>query len=71
MITKAGGARELVTTPEAGRIVAREVDAVAEAVRELLANPPPRETVAASAARFSWDANAAALAAYFEGLVAE
>jgi glycosyltransferase involved in cell wall biosynthesis len=70
VISEAGGARELVTRPEAGRIVAREADAIAGAVRELLASPPPREAVAECAARFSWDANAAALAGYYEGLVA-
>lgn len=69
VITEAGGARELVTRPEAGRIVAREVGPIARAVRELLASPPSREVVAASADRFSWEANAAALAAYYEGLL--
>ena len=64
VITEAGGAREIITGPEAGRIVARDPEAIAAAVRELLANPPSREAVAASAARFSWEANAAALAAY-------
>ena len=70
VITEAGGARELLTRPEAGRIVARDADAIAAAVRELLDAPPERETVAECAARFSWEANAAALAGYYEGLVA-
>ena len=70
VITDAGGARELVTRPEAGRIVARDPDAIAAAVRELVESPPPREAVADCAARFSWEANAAALAGYYEGLVA-
>jgi glycosyltransferase involved in cell wall biosynthesis len=70
VITDAGGARELVTRPEAGRIVARDPDAIAAAVRELLEHPLPSEAVAECAARFSWEANAAALAAYYEGLVA-
>ena len=68
VISDAGGARELVTRPEAGRIVAREAEAIAAAVRELLASPPAREAVAESAARFSWDANAAALAGYYESI---
>jgi glycosyltransferase involved in cell wall biosynthesis len=68
VISEAGGAREVVTGPAAGRIVAREVDAIAAAVRELLAAPPPPDAVAAHAARFSWEANAAALAAYYEAL---
>ena len=70
VITEAGGAREVVTEPAAGRIVARDAEAIAAAVRELLAAPPRREAVAACAARFSWEASAAALAAYYEGLLA-
>ena len=69
VITDAGGARELVTGPGAGAIVERDAGAIAGAVRALLAEPPEREAVAAYAQRFSWEANAAALAEYFEGLV--
>lgn len=69
VIAEAGGAREVMTGPEAGRIVPREADAIAAAVRELLADPPARETVAACAARFSWEANAAALTDYYAGLL--
>jgi teichuronic acid biosynthesis glycosyltransferase TuaC len=69
VIADAGGARELVTTREAGRIVARDAEAIAAAVRALLAAPPPREAVAQCAARFSWEANAAELARYYEGLL--
>ena len=70
VITEAGGAREVLTRPEAGRIVERDADAIARAVRELLADPPRREAVAECAARFSWEANAAALAEYYERLLA-
>jgi glycosyltransferase involved in cell wall biosynthesis len=69
VITDAGGARELVTAPEAGRIVARDPLTIADGVRALLADPPLREDVAALAARFSWQANAEALAAYYERLI--
>jgi teichuronic acid biosynthesis glycosyltransferase TuaC len=69
VIADAGGARELVKGREAGRIVARDPEAIAAAVRELLAAPPAREAVAECAARFSWEANAAELAAYYEGLL--
>jgi glycosyltransferase involved in cell wall biosynthesis len=69
VISDAGGARELVTRPEAGRIVARDAQAIADAVRALIADPPPREAVATCAAGFSWEANAAALADYYEGLL--
>jgi glycosyltransferase involved in cell wall biosynthesis len=70
VISDAGGAREVVTRPEAGRIVTREAEAIAGALRELLAAPPAQKTVAECAARFSWEANAAALAGYYEGLIA-
>jgi glycosyltransferase involved in cell wall biosynthesis len=69
VITDAGGAREVVTAPEAGRIVARDPLAIADGVRALLVDPPLREDVAALAARFSWQANAEALAAYYERLI--
>ena len=69
VITDAGGARELVTRPEAGRIVDRDADAIAAAVGELLEVPPSPEAVAACAARFSWEATAAALAEYYERLL--
>ena len=70
VITEAGGAREVLTRPEAGRIVERDADAIADAVRDLLAFPPSRQAVAACAARFGWEANAAALVDYYEGLLA-
>jgi teichuronic acid biosynthesis glycosyltransferase TuaC len=70
VIADAGGAREVLTAPEAGRIVARHPGAIAAGVRALLADPPRREAVAAMAARFSWHANGAALAEYYERLLA-
>ena len=70
VICDAGGARELLGDPSAGRIVARDPQAIAAAVLEIVANPPSPEAVAANAAQFSWEANAAALAQYYERLVA-
>jgi glycosyltransferase involved in cell wall biosynthesis len=61
VITDAGGAPELMTAPEAGRVVARDPDAIAEAVKALLADPPDRDAVAATVERFSWPAHAEAL----------
>lgn len=69
VITDAGGARELVNAPEAGRIVARDPAAIAAGVREVMAAGYAPEAVAAQAARFSWQANAEALAEYYEGLL--
>jgi glycosyltransferase involved in cell wall biosynthesis len=64
-----GGARELITCDIAGRLVARDPASVAAAVNALLNNPPPRAAVAALTEGFSWDANAAALAAHWEALL--
>src|SRR5690606_16806357 len=69
VITAAGGARELLTPPDAGRILERDAEAIAEAVKESLTDPTRRERVSESAARFSWDANAAALAGCLDRLV--
>lgn len=66
-----GGARELIASDTAGRLVPRTPDAVAAAVNAILAAPPPRQAVAALTESFSWDANAAALAAHYERLVGE
>lgn len=63
-----GGAREVVTGPLAGRLVARNVKSVAAGVRAVLAEPANRLEVAALAEKFSWDANAAALADHFDRL---
>lgn len=64
VIPDAGGAAEVVTCPQAGRIVARNAAAFAEAINELLTNPPPRDQVRACAAGFTWEANTAALYAH-------
>ena len=69
VITDAGGARELVRDPTAGRIVARDPLAIALGIQDVLdANYPP-EDVAANASDFSWEANATALAQYYERLI--
>ncbi|MGQ3101976.1 MAG: glycosyltransferase [Sphingopyxis solisilvae] len=65
VISDAGGAAELVTSPVAGRIVARTPEAIAAAVATILANPPAPSTVAATlAGRFDWDRNGRELAAH-------
>lgn len=69
VIPDAGGARELVTAPEHGRIVARNAAAFAEAIAALLAAPPPTDAVRAGAADFTWEANTAALFDHLAGLV--
>ena len=66
-----GGARELIASDTAGRLVARNPAAVAAGINAILNAPPPREAVAALTEPFSWEANAAALAAHYERLVHE
>jgi hypothetical protein len=43
---------------------------VAAGINAILKAPPPRENVAALVEGLSWDANAAALAAHYERLLA-
>ena len=63
VISDAGGAAELVTSPLAGRIVERTPPAIAEAVRAILAAPPAPADVATSlGGRFHWDRNGRELA---------
>ncbi|HEY1146898.1 MAG TPA: glycosyltransferase, partial [Allosphingosinicella sp.] len=64
-----GGARDVVDRPEAGRLVPLEPAAIAAAVRDLLAEPPPQEAVRRAAERFSWEKNAAELRDHLRGLV--
>lgn len=65
VISDAGGAAELVTSPVAGRILERTPDAIAAAVREILATPPsPSEVAASLSGRFDWDRNGRELAAH-------
>jgi glycosyltransferase involved in cell wall biosynthesis len=65
VISNAGGAAELVTSPAAGRIVGRSPQAIAEAVQAILANPPsPLDVEASLGGRFDWDRNGRELAAH-------
>lgn len=65
VISDVGGAREVVADTSAGRLAARDAQSIAAAVREVLADGKSQAEVAANAARFSWDANAAQLAAHY------
>lgn len=69
VICDAGGAREVVTSPDAGFIVERSVEGVAQGIRNILANPPARDDVVHMAEGFSWTANAASLAEYYSRLI--
>lgn len=70
VVTDAGGAREVVTGADAGRVVARTPDAFAGAIDDLLADPPAAEAVRRHAQRFTWAANTDALHAHLAALVA-
>jgi len=68
VITDVGGARELVTDPLAGVLVARETQAVRDGIERVLAEPRDRHAVAATVERFGWSRNARALAAHYDRL---
>lgn len=68
VIPPIGGAREVVRDASAGRIAERTPKGVAAALADLLAAPPAQAEVTANAARFSWDANAEALVAFWRKL---
>jgi teichuronic acid biosynthesis glycosyltransferase TuaC len=69
VIADAGGARELVNTSAAGRIVERNPEAIAAGVFELLASPPDPHATRRCAERFTWEANAQALHAHLSDLI--
>lgn len=70
VIPDAGGARELVAGPAAGRIVARDAAAFAQAIAQILADPPAQADVAATVADYSWERNRDALFDHLSKLVA-
>jgi teichuronic acid biosynthesis glycosyltransferase TuaC len=65
-----GGAPELLKSPDAGRIVKRDVDEIAKAIADIIAHPIAPDRVAAQAKRFSWDENGRLLAELMHRLVA-
>ena len=69
VICDAGGAREVVTSAEAGVIVERSLEGIMGGIRQILANPPEPEAVAKAADQFSWAANAASLAEYYSKII--
>ncbi|MGA1799552.1 glycosyltransferase [Sphingomonas sp. 4RDLI-65] len=71
VITDAGGAYEVVTSPDAGRVTIRDGLAFAAAIGGLLSDPPAQEATRDAAASFTWDANTAALYEHLAGLVAD
>lgn len=60
-----GGAPELIQSPDAGRIVQRNVPSIIAATKDILKAAIPPEKVALQAQRFSWDENGRLLAELF------
>jgi teichuronic acid biosynthesis glycosyltransferase TuaC len=57
VIAETAAAHEVVDRPEAGRIVARDPEALAAAARAIFALPPAPDKVRESALRFGWERN--------------
>ncbi|WP_339689410.1 glycosyltransferase [uncultured Parasphingorhabdus sp.] len=57
IISEAGGARELVTSASAGRVVDQAEEAIVEAAKSILAESPAQELVRSSVSKFSWKSN--------------
>ncbi|KQM19381.1 glycosyltransferase [Novosphingobium sp. Leaf2] len=69
VIPDIGGAREIVSDESAGRIAARTPEAIASAVRDILAAPPAQTDVAEHVSRFSWGMNAQNLIHFWEDVM--
>lgn len=69
VITDVGGAREVVTSASAGRIVDSTAKAIAGGILDILGSPPGQGDVVAQVEAFSWERNRDALYAHLDGLV--
>jgi teichuronic acid biosynthesis glycosyltransferase TuaC len=67
--TAAGGAEELIKSPDAGAIVPRNARAIAAAAGRLIRDPPQPDAVLEAVAAFSWERNAIELEAHLLGLL--
>lgn len=70
VIPDIGGAREIVKDRSAGRIAPRSPQGIADAVRDILADPPAQADVAENVSRFSWSENAHKLVQFWKGVAA-
>ncbi|WP_294330548.1 glycosyltransferase [uncultured Sphingomonas sp.] len=70
VIPDVGGARQVVTVPAAGHIVARNPAAFATAIAALLADPPAAAAVRRVAEPFTWAANSERLYRFLAQLMA-
>lgn len=65
VISEAGGARELVRSDIAGRIVKQDSLAIVDAIKAILASPQTQDDVRATVNHFSWKNNGDALVKLF------
>jgi glycosyltransferase involved in cell wall biosynthesis len=63
------GAREAIDSAEAGRVVSNDPITIAEAVSELLNDPPDPERVARGGRKFDWERNSRELRDHLEEAV--
>ncbi|MFM8679650.1 MAG: glycosyltransferase, partial [Alphaproteobacteria bacterium] len=68
--TRIWGTPEVVSSPAAGLLVARDARAIADGVRALAASPPARAETRRHAEAFSWDATAAGIEEMFHAMIA-
>jgi len=66
--TPVGGAPEVIDRPAAGRLAARAPEAFAQAIADLLANPPAQADARAAAERFAWERHTRELHAHLRRL---
>lgn len=71
VICDAGGARELLTSPEAGMIAAPEAKEIAQAVRSVLALAADPMKVRETVGKFSWTRNGDELLHHFQQMLAK
>ncbi|VAV94003.1 Glycosyl transferase, group 1 family protein [hydrothermal vent metagenome] len=68
IISAAGGARELVCSDVAGRIVDRDPQSIAQAVEEILEHPATQNDVRSTVSSFSWKNNGDQLLSFFQSV---
>ena len=69
--TAVGGSPELITAPEAGRLVQeRTPQSVTQAIQNLFAHPPLREDTRRFASRFNWEETSAGQLSLFRHILA-
>lgn len=69
VIPDIGGAREIVKDRSAGRLVSRTPESIAEAVADILADPPSQADVAENVSRFSWGVNARNIVRFWQDVL--